>query len=76
MTAVRTSTRTIVALFAVLALAVLAFVSSGIASFGSDQAGASWHVTTQAGASWHVKAPTTLAGASWHLAAPRGASWH
>jgi hypothetical protein len=75
MTAVRTSTRTIVALFAVLALAVLAFVVSGVASFGSDQASASWHVK-QASASWHVKGATVVASASWHVASPSSASWH
>jgi hypothetical protein len=69
MTALHTSTRTIVALFAVLALALLAFVASGVATFGSDQAGATWHIKPQAGATWHAKGSTVVAGATWHLAA-------
>ncbi len=69
MTAVRTSTRTLVALFAVLALALLAFVSAGVAGLGSDLAGATWHAKPQAGATWHAAKSTTLAGATWHAVA-------
>jgi hypothetical protein len=84
MTAVRSSTRTVIALFAVLALALLAFAVTGLGALSSDGAlGSGWHKSGPAalGSGLHKSAPSTSAlGSGWHKSAPTtsalGSGWH
>jgi hypothetical protein len=78
MTAVRTSTRTLIALVAALALmtaiALMSFAASSV-----DRAGATWNKSShQAGATWNKS--RVVAGATWNLVSPTartdGATWN
>lgn len=79
MTAVRTSTRALIAIFAVLALALIAFLAGGLAVGSNQAATAGWHVKPQAAtAGWHVKGTVMAATAGWHIASTSSATagWH
>ncbi|MGH8969359.1 MAG: hypothetical protein ACRDV1_05370 [Actinomycetes bacterium] len=68
----RTSVPTMmVAVLAALALAVAAFLSTGLLDAGQDRAGHSWNKKEKvAGHSWNKKEGATLAGHSWNRLRP------
>jgi hypothetical protein len=63
MTSVRATSRTLIALFAALAL-MLVMVLAAFSATSHNQAGSTWH-RNLAGSTWHA-APTGVDGSTWH----------
>jgi hypothetical protein len=77
MTAVRATSRTLIALFAALAL-VLVVVLAAFSVTTHNQAGSTWNHRTNAGSTWNH---STLAGSTWNnrvvtTSASNGSTWN
>ncbi len=70
MTAIRTTSRTLLALFAAMAL-MLVVALGAFSATGTSKAASTWHISPKAASTWHV---SPLAASTWNKVTTTGST--